>query len=229
VPAPSNRDLLLPYALPYLAYVGIDAALGAWLSRAGVYAVRLLVVSALLAWGWRRYQALVGPRAPAGSIAAGMLAGAAGTALWVALSLPFIGRGGEPWSGLDWVARLVGSSALPPLFEELLMRGWVLGVAVEWDRARRAGVRRPLDFALDERSIHQLEPGAWTPLAVAMSSGVFALGHAPAHWPAALAYGLLMCALWIARRDLLSCVAAHATTNAILALYVRASGDWALW
>jgi hypothetical protein len=227
--APSNRDLLLPYALPYLAYVGIDAALGSALGRAGTYGARLVVVSALLAWGWRRYRPLRGPRSLAGSIGVGAAAGLAGTVLWVALAWPWIGPGGEPWSELDWAMRGIGSSALPPLFEELLMRGWVLGVAVQWERAWREGRSHSLEVALDERSISDLEPGAWTPLAVALSSAIFALGHAPAHWPAAAAYGLLMCGLWIARRDLVSCVAAHATTNAVLAGYVRASGNWALW
>jgi hypothetical protein len=227
--APSNRDLLLPYALPYLAYVGIDAAFGAWLGRAGVYALRLIAVPALLAWGWRRYRPLVGPRSVATSVLVGALAGLAGTALWVGLSWPFIGPGGEAWGDLDWALRLIGSSALPPVFEELLMRGWVLGVAVEWVRARRAGIGRPLEVALDERSLNDLEPGAWTPLAVAVSTLVFSVGHAPAQWPAAFAYGLLMCGLWIGRRDLVSCVAAHATTNGVLACYVRASGNWALW
>jgi hypothetical protein len=227
--APSNRELLLPYALPYLAYVGIDALLGPWLGRAGVYALRLVAVGALLAWGWRSYRGLVGPRSPAVSVAVGMLAGLPGTALWVALAWPMIGPGGEAWSDRDWLLRLVGSTALPPLFEELLLRGWVLGAVVQWQRAQRSGARSRLEVALDERSIHELEPGAWTWLAVAISTALFAAGHAPAHWPAAIAYGLLMCGLWIGRRDLVSCVVAHATTNAALAFYVRASGQWALW
>jgi len=227
--APSNRDLLLPYALPYLVYVGIDAACGGWLGRAGVYALRLVVVPALLVWGWRRYRTLLGPRSAAGSVGVGALAGLAGTALWVALTWPFIGPGGEAWSELDWALRLIGSSTLPPVFEELLMRGWLFGVAVEWERARRDAAPRPLERALDERSVHELEPGAWTWSALAISSAIFAAGHAPAHWLAAFAYGLVMCGLWIGRRDLVSCVAAHATTNLVLALYVRASGNWALW
>jgi hypothetical protein len=227
--APSNRDLLLPYALPYLAYVAIDAAFGEWLGRAGVYALRLVVVTALLAWGWRSYRALRGPGSPAVSVLVGALAGLAGTALWVALSWPFIGPGGEPWTDLDWAMRLIGSTALPPVFEELLMRGWLLGMVVAWQRARASGAEHPLDAALDEHSANELEPGAWSGLAVAVSSGVFAVGHSLAHWPAALAYGLLMCGLWIGRRDLVSCIAAHATTNLVLALYVRASGNWALW
>jgi len=229
MPVPSNRDLLLPYALPYLAYVGIAAAFGDRLGRAGTYALRLVAVPALLAWGWRRYRSLRGPGSPALSAAIGALAGLAGTALWVGLAWPFIGSGGAAWTDLDWALRLVGSSLLPPVFEELLMRGWLLGVAVQWERARREGLARPLDVALDRRSVHDLEPGAWTPLAVMISSAVFALGHAPGHWPAAFAYGVAICGLWIARRDLVSCVAAHATTNLLLACYVRASGNWALW
>jgi hypothetical protein len=38
-----------------------------------------------------------------------------------------------------------------------------------------------------------------------------------------------MCSLWIARGDLVSCISAHAVTNAALAVYVRATGSWALW
>jgi membrane protease YdiL (CAAX protease family) len=227
--APSNRDLLLPYALPYLAYGGIDLAFSGWLGRAGVYALRLIAVSALLVWGWRSYRSLRGPGSAALSAVLGVLAGLAGTALWLALGWYFIGPGGAAWSDLDWAMRLAGSTLLPPVFEELLMRGWLLGAAVQWERARREGLARPLDAALDQRSVHDLEPGAWTPLAVALSSALFALGHAPGHWPAAFAYGLLMSALWIARRDLVSCVAAHATTNLVLGCYVRASGNWALW
>jgi CAAX protease family protein len=224
-----NRDLLLPYALPYLAYIGLGAAFDGWLGRAGVYALRLVAVPALLAWGWRSYRSLFGPRSRAVSALVGAAAGLGGTVLWVALSRPFAGSGGQPWSDFDWALRLIGSGTLPPLFEELLMRGWLLGVAVQWERARRQAFRHPLEHALDARSIHELEPGAWTPLAVVFSTAVFAVGHAPAQWLAAFAYGLLMCGLWIARRDLVSCVAAHATTNLALALYVRAGGDWSLW
>jgi hypothetical protein len=38
-----------------------------------------------------------------------------------------------------------------------------------------------------------------------------------------------MAALWIVRKDLLSCIVAHAVTNLGLGLYVRATGSWALW
>ena len=38
-----------------------------------------------------------------------------------------------------------------------------------------------------------------------------------------------MAALWIARKDLLSCVVAHAVANLALALWVWTSGRFELW
>jgi membrane protease YdiL (CAAX protease family) len=227
--SPSNRDLLLPYALPYFAYVGLDLLLREPLGAEGVYAARLICVPGLLAWGWSRYQRIRGPGSPLGSIALGALGGLIGWALWVGLAWPFADPAAEAWADGPWAWRLVGSVLLPPVFEELLMRGWVLGVILAWDQARRAGATEPMQVALDERSVLDLQPGSWSPWALLGSSALFAVGHAPAHWPAAFAYGLLMCALWIARRDLLSCMAAHAVTNAVLALHVRATGAWGLW
>jgi membrane protease YdiL (CAAX protease family) len=64
---------------------------------------------------------------------------------------------------------------------------------------------------------------------VVVSSVAFALGHAPAQWLAASAYGLLMAGLWIVRRDLVAPITAHATTNLVLYLYVYVSGNWGLW
>ena len=64
---------------------------------------------------------------------------------------------------------------------------------------------------------------------MAISVAAFTLGHSPPEWPAAAVYGLLMTGLWIIRRDLLSCVVAHAVTNIALAFYVRSTGQWGLW
>jgi membrane protease YdiL (CAAX protease family) len=120
-------------------------------------------------------------------------------------------------------------STLVPVFEELAMRGYVLGFFLQWEQAARARERDPFGEALDRCSIHELPAGAATPLAVAASSLVFMAGHATVEYPAAFAYGLLMGAVWIVRKDLLSCIVAHAVTNFALGLYVRATGSWALW
>ncbi len=125
--------------------------------------------------------------------------------------------------------RVLAAAVLVPFIEELLMRGWLLRACVQWQQARSAGGRDPLGDVLDRHSIHQVPAGAWTWTAIAASSLVFAAGHAPQEWPAALAYGLLMATLWIVRRDLLSCVIAHGVTNAGLALTVLATGRPEFW
>jgi len=225
----TNRALLLPYLLPYLLYTGIAAIPRAWLGPELNYGARLVATAAALTWFWRRYAPLRGPHAPWLSVLIGIAVGLVGSALWIALLHPFVVRGGEAWSAPSFWLRALSAGTLVPLFEEWLLRGYVLRLAVQWVRARRAGAADAFDQAFERSSIDQVEPGAWTPLAIAISTTLFTLGHASSEWAAAAAYGLLMAGLWILRKDLLSCVAAHAATNISLAFYVRATGHWALW
>jgi membrane protease YdiL (CAAX protease family) len=225
----SNRVLLLPYALPLLLYLGIGAIPAGWVSAEISYGMRILATGAALAWAWRLYVPLIGPSSPGLSIAAGIGAGLLGTVLWIALLRPFVETGGEAWSEMAFWLRAAAATLPVPIFEELVMRGYVLRFAVQWDRARHSGVSRALGETLDNRSIDEVEPGAWTPLAVLISTGIFTLGHTTPEWPAAMGFGLLMAGLWIVRKDLLSCVIAHAVTNLGLAVYVRTTGHWALW
>ena len=227
--ARTPSSLFPAYAAPYLAYVllGVPAALPR--DALAVYAARALVVTAALAWFWRSYRPLRGAKPVGGSLALGALAGLAGAALWVALIAPFRPAEATAWPDPAWAARGVVASVLPPLFEELLFRGWALPLALLWQRARAARSATPFGDAFDRAALGAVPAGAWSPLAVALSSALFAVGHQPHEWLAAFAYGALMCALWIARGDLVSCISAHATTNAVLALWVRASGEWMYW
>jgi len=108
-----------------------------------------------------------------------------------------------------WLAfRVLGSTLTVPLAEELAFRGYI---------TRRLS---SVDFqSLPLRRI------TWVGLAV--SSLLFGAMHARlvAGTLAGLAYGL------VARRrgELSDAVLAHATTNALLAAYVLATGSWALW
>jgi hypothetical protein len=232
VPGPtlaSNRRLALPYLAPYFAYTGIASLPGDWLSPELSYALRAIATTGLLAWGRRHYVHLRGPGRPLGSVAAGFGGGVLGLALWIAMLRSLVGSEGEPWSDTAFLARMAVSSTIVPVFEELAMRGYVLGFFLQWQQAAAAAARDPFGEALDRHSIRELPPGAASPLAVAASSAVFMAGHSLVEYPAAFAYGLLMAALWIARRDLLSCIVAHAVTNFGLGLYVRGTGSWALW
>ncbi len=229
-PALANRDALGAYLLPYFAYLGPGLLPAGMLSPPMDYGLRIVATAAALAWGWRRFPRLTGPGSPVASVGVGVAAGLAGTLLWVALKQPFVAATVPAWGEAAWAARLAASGLVVPVFEELAMRGLVLRLVLQWQEARAAGAEKPFEEALDRRSVKDVAPGAWSPLAVAVSTLAFMAMHDPAtEWPAAAAYGALMAGLWIVRRDLLSCIVAHGVTNVVLACYVRATGAWALW
>jgi membrane protease YdiL (CAAX protease family) len=236
---PSNYSLLFPYVLPYFAYV-LSLMLPETLAPKP-WAYGLATAAAALAIGhaWRWYVPLRGPGSLSGSLAAGVASGVAGTVLWVAIKRPsllalesWFGAelpSGEPWEPAAFWMRVLASSTVVAVFEEMLFRGLLLRGAVTWDRLRRAGAQEPLAEALHDHGPAEVEPGAWTPFALLFSSLAFAAGHQPGEWPAAAAYGLLMAGLWVWRKDLLSCVVAHGVTNLTLALWVQRSGQWEVW
>jgi len=226
---PSNYSLLFTYVAPYFAYVLMLMLPEALVPRAWAYGLAMAASTIGLAWGWRWYVPLRGPRSPLGSAAAGLVAGVAGTALWLAIKAPFYAPGGEPWAPAAFWMRVLASTTVVALFEELLFRGLLLRGAVTWDRLRRAGATEPLGATLHDHGPDDVEPGGWTALALLISSLAFATGHQPGEWVAAIAYGLLMAGLWVWRKDLLACVVAHGTTNLTLALWVRSTGQWSVW
>jgi len=226
----SNRQLLLPYAAPYLAYVGIASLLSPHLTDTVNYLLRIVAVSLLLIWAWRWYCPLRGPHSPLTSVLTGIAAGLAGLVLWLVLLTPFVDPAdAEPWSSTAFVLRLLSAGLLVPVFEELLMRGFLFRLALQWDHARKNKEHEPLLTALDARSVNDVTPGQWSWMAIALSTLAFMSGHHTLEWPAAVAYGLLMAALWIWRKDLIVCIAAHATTNIGLACFVFVTGKWQYW
>ena len=226
----SNRQLILPYAAPYLAYVGMASLFPAHLTTEFHYLLRLIVVPFLIAWAWRWYCPLQGPRSPLVSLLIGAGTGLVGLVLWVALLTPFVKAGKTPpWSWQAFTLRLLSAGLLVPIFEELMMRGFVFRLALQWDQAKKNHEGDPLYLALNERSINDVAPGNWSWMAVILSTLVFTSGHAPHEWPAAVLYGLLMTVLWIYRKDLLACIAAHAVTNIALAVYVFSTENWQYW
>ncbi|MEM8883511.1 MAG: CPBP family glutamic-type intramembrane protease [Planctomycetota bacterium] len=190
-----------------------------WLPREWNYVARLVVVSAAIAWAWRRWLPM---RFSLASIGAGVVAGLIGCAAWVALLNPFV-EGGEPWSVTGWWLRFAAAVLLVPLFEEQLMRGFVLRFGTQWQETKN------FDATLDEKSIYDVPAGAMNMAGVALSTALFTLGHGMVEWPASVVYGLLMCALYRWRKDMTSVVVAHAVTNAALAIYVVQAGAWQLW
>ena len=225
-----NMDLLIPYVAPYFAYVALSSVLHNKLPEEIVYIMKLVIVPGLLFWAWKWYVPLTGPKNKWVSCLWGIVFGIIGLGVWCGLYAPFTTPAeAEPWSNTGFGLRLLTAGFVVPVFEELFTRGFVFRVALQWDLFRKKGTARPFSATLDEASIFDVAPGQWTPYAVIISTVIFTAGHLVAEWPAAIAYGALMAFLWIWRKDLISCIIAHGTTNIGLALYVYYSGHWELW
>jgi len=225
-----NRDLLLPYGVPYFAYVGIAVLSHDRIPVEISYILKIIIVPCLLYWAWKWYAPIIGPKKKAGSVLYGTVFGIAGFAIWCLLMAPFIDVTDEPWSGSGFILRLLSASLIVPVFEELFIRGYIFRVALQWDTNRRGNnLVSALNETLDSNYINDVKPGAWSFAAIGISTIAFTAGHILIEWPAAVAYSILISILWIIRKDLLSCMVAHGTTNLILALYVYFTGHWGFW
>ena len=224
---PNNRSLLFVYLAPYALYVAIPMAIE---SQELIYTLRLLLVPLVLLFCWKKYIPLNGPSPVVSSIITGGITGIVGCALWVALTIPFAPKVmAAPWSPQAFALRLIAATLIVPIFEELLVRGYLFRLVLQWQTAKKKGSHSPLSEALDDCDVGTVEPGAWSFAAIVLSTLLFASGHRMFEWPAAMAYGVLLSMLWIMRKDMISLISAHAVTNFCLALYVYYTGNWNLW
>lgn len=226
----ANRRLILPYAAPFLAYVFIASSFLNQLPPETNYLLRIVTCTSLLIWAWRWYCPITGPKSTIVSIFYGILAGIAGLLVWVALLTPFSANvANEPWTTKAFLLRLTTAGLLVPILEEILMRGFIFRLALQWNNARNSKCEEPLASVLDEQSVNSVRPGAWSYMAIFISTVAFASGHQTYEWPAAIAFGILMSLLWIWRKDLITCIVAHGVTNIALGCYVFATNRWYLW
>lgn len=225
-----NRRLILPYAAPFMAYVLVASLFGDVLSPELNYSLRILLTFALLVWAWRWYFPLRGPASPLVSALWGGLVGLVGIIIWIVTLIPFADtEASEPWSASAFTLRLIAAGFLVPFAEEILMRGFVFRLALQWWEGKKQKEDEPLAIALDEKTVNDVKPGAWSWMAVIVSTAAFASGHHIYEWPAAICFGLLMSMLWIFRKDLISCIVAHSVANIVLAIYVLQTDSWYLW
>jgi CAAX prenyl protease-like protein len=203
------------YLAPFFALAATSLITAAFSSGFDwAYPVRVLAVAAVLwyfrgvyarwSWGWSWMAVAVG---------AGVFA------LWLTLESFFPPRAGADlgfflhtlpagWAAAWVIFRVVGSVVTVPMAEELAFRGYL---------TRRL-------MAADFESV-PLRRFSWP--AVLVSSLLFGVLHG--RWLAGFLAGLAY-ALVLSRRGRLSdAVLAHATTNALIAGYVLATGTWSLW
>ena len=223
----SNHRLIIPYAAPYFAYVAIanifDNIAPQW-----NYLLRIVGVTILLLWAHRWYVPFCGPLNTKVSILYGILFGLVGCFFWIVLLTPFVEPDISGWTAIAFMTRLIASTLLVPIFEELVMRAFVFRLALQWYELRKTK-QSALEEVLHNRSINSVKPGEWNYFAVFISTVIFALGHQVIEWPAAFLYGILMASLWIIRKDVISCVVAHGSTNFALGVYIYMTHNWGLW
>lgn len=214
---------VLPFALfmGLLALRGAAPADGSWgFDPRWLYALTVVAVGGVLAWGWREYGELSAQNRPAAREAG--LAVAVGLAvfvLWIHLDAPWM-RLGEPAAGFTPLGadgridpllaafRLAGAALLVPVMEELFWRGFLM----RW-------LHHPTFEGVDPRTVGLR--------AVVASTFVFVLAHTL--WLAAAIAGLAYAWLYIRTGRLWVAVIAHAVTNAALGVWVLATGNWSFW
>lgn len=226
VPEPTSKPSRIPpgwvRSLPFAAFILVMAASPVLESLLGdvdgrwLYAVRAGGAAVLLAALWGRFDELRdAPTASAMGWAAAVGLGVFG--LWITLDTGFLVIGepegfdprvdGRLHAGLV-ATRLAGAALVVPVMEELFWRSFLM----RW-------LEHPRFEGVDPRSV------GWKALVI--SSVVFATEHRL--WLAGLLAGLAYGWLYRKTGSLWAAVLAHAVTNAVLGIWVVATGSWQYW
>ena len=212
----SAENPTAPYLMPFLMILA-----AAMLSRAAaakfewLYPLRFFAAAGAI-WCYRRKYATLNWRA--GWLAP--LCGVVVFGLWMALDAisgahpdNAIASGLAGWNlqaRVLWLAFRTGAAVITvPIAEELAFRGFLI----------RRLIRADFESAA---------PRSFTLASVMISSLAFGLMHGD-RWLAGTIAGLLYAAVYLRRGRIGDAVAAHATTNALLAGLVLAGGKWYLW
>jgi CAAX prenyl protease-like protein len=106
------------------------------------------------------------------------------------------------------IARIVGSTVVVPVAEELAFRGYLLRRLISPD-------------------FTAVSPRQFTASSFLISSVVFGMLHG--RWLAGILAGMVYALAQYRRGQLTDAIVAHATTNGLLAAYVVIFGHWAFW
>jgi CAAX prenyl protease-like protein len=199
-------------AAPFAAFIVLMAAFPHWPLLRGAAA------AALLALSWRSYTELWQARLPARATLLACGVGVAVFAAWIALDQDWA-RLGPARDGFDptrdgafdaWgtAGRFLVLAAVVPVMEELFWRSFLM----RWIDARDFLARNARDA---------------TGMAFALSSALFAMEHSL--WLAGLIAGLAYGWLYRRTNNLWAPILAHTVTNAILGVWIVATGSWHLW
>src|SRR5271165_6853769 len=211
----SEPNPIAPYLAPFLAILAAGMVAGAASSGfEWLYALRVVAAAAAI-WYYRDHYRELDWRIGWPAFALGGLV----FLIWIAIEpLSHSLHTGEPWQftyasplpRIAWlVVRIFGAVITVPIAEELAFRGFLLRRLVSPDFESVAW-----------------RTFAWAPFLI--SSIGFGLLHGD-RWLAGTLAGMIFALALMRRGRIGEAVAAHAVTNALLAIYVLTTGNWQLW
>jgi CAAX prenyl protease-like protein len=223
----SDRRKLIAYTLPmalFLVLLALNGLLkkidGAfWLSAAEywIYPLQTVLCGVVLIWFWREYSW----HRPTG-IALGIAAGVVVFVLWISpqafLGFPARTLGFNPdifvlQPSLHWptiALRFLRLVVVVPLLEEIFWRGFLLR------------------YVIDEK-FERVPFGTFSWRSFGIVTLLFALSHSKADWITALLAGAIFNGVAYRTKSLSTCVAAHATANLLLGLWIVRTKEWGFW
>jgi CAAX prenyl protease-like protein len=226
---PDDRPKWIVYVVPFVLYLLLTAAA----THAGdnyplAYGGAVLLVG-LASWWLLRGRGVLRPHP---RLVIPIAVGLVGIALWIGLSVlriehaitagwpawlrPQPRAGFDPFSQLAspvaaWgfvVVRLLGLVVLVPVAEELFWRGFLL----RW---------------IESPDWQDVPVGSFGIRSFVAVTVLFAAAHP--EWLAAAGYCMILNGLLYWKKDLWSCVVAHAVSNLVLAVYILTTESWWLW
>jgi CAAX prenyl protease-like protein len=213
-----------PYIAPFVLFMAFLAlgpafSIPIWVE----YPLRVIAVGAALLLCSRHLLHLQLNR-PLGSVILGLLV----FGIWIAPDLiwpnyraswlfqnSLTGASARPQSDLArtntifLVFRVVGTTLLVPIIEELFWRGWLMRYLIRTDFSK-------------------VVLGAYTAGSFWLTALLFASEHGP-YWEVGLLAGILYGWWMLKTKNLTDCMLAHAVTNGCLAAYVLIGGQWQYW
>lgn len=217
-------QLAMPFAI-YMFFVFIQGLIGEIIGQNRalnltpvIYTVKILFVTVSLAFFWRFYSEIRIEKLQGLNVLKSFGIGALVFVLWIYMDWDFATLGSPAsfnpntltgiWLPLFLSVRLLGASAVVPIFEELFWRSFVLRYIINPD-------------------FTNIQIGTFSWASFILSSVLFGFEH---HlWLAGIMAGMLYNLLLYHTKCLFYCILAHGTTNLLLGIYVIKTGNWQFW